>query len=57
MVLTQKLKYRSVPEDRKHRIKSMHLWSINLRQRKQDYTKWERQFLQKMVLGKLDSYM
>ena len=57
MVLTQKLKYRSVPQDRKPRNKSMHLWSINLQQRKQDYTKWERQFLQKMVLGKLDSYM
>ena len=44
-------------QDRKLRNKSMHLWSINLFQRSQDYTMLERQSLHQMVLGKLDSYM
>jgi len=35
----------------------MHLWPTNLRQIKQDYTMLERQCLQQMVLGKLDSHM
>ena len=43
--------------DRKPRNKSMHLWSINLWSRRQDYTVLERQSLQQMVLGKLGSYM
>ena len=33
-------------EDRKPRNKPMHLWSINLQQRRQDYTMEERQSLQ-----------
>ena len=37
--------------------KSMHLWSINLWQRRQDYIMEERLSLQWVVLGKLDSYM
>ena len=37
--------------------KSMHLWSINLWQRRQDYITEERLSLQWVVLGKLDSYL
>ena len=44
-------------QDRKPRNKSMHLWSINLWQRSQDYTMLERQSLHQMVLGKLNNYM
>ena len=32
-------------------LKTMHLWSINLWQRRQDYTMLERESLQQMVLG------
>ena len=49
--------FRSMEQDRKPRNELMHLWSINLWQRKQYYTMLERQSLQQMVLGKLDSYM
>ena len=39
MVLAHKQNYRSMEqEDRKVRNKFMHLWSINLQQRRQDYT-------------------
>ena len=44
-------------QDRKPRDKPTHLWSPNLRQRKQEYTREKRKFLQQVVLGKLDSYM
>ena len=44
-------------QDGKPRNKPTYLWSINLRQRRQDYIMVERQSLQQMVLGKLDSYM
>ena len=37
MVLAQREKYRSVEQDRKPGNKSMHKWSINLQQRKQEY--------------------
>ena len=57
MVLAQKQKYRSMEQDRKPRNKPMHLWSINLQQRRQDYITEKRWFLQYVVLGKLDSYM
>ena len=43
--------------DRKPRNKLMHLWTINLWQKRQDYRVLERLYLQQMVLGKLDSYM
>ena len=46
MVLAQKHKYRSVEQDRKPRNKPMHLQSIILQQRRQDYTMEERQSLQ-----------
>ena len=42
--------------DRKLRNKPTHLRSINLQQRRQKYTMGKRQFLQYVVLGKLDSY-
>ena len=57
MVLAQKQTYRSMEQDRKPRNKRMHLWSINLQQSRQEYTMEKRQFLQQVVLGKLDSYM
>ena len=37
--------------------KPMWLWSINLQQKKQEYTMEKRQSLQEVVVGKLDSYM
>ena len=38
MVLAQKEKYGSMEQDRKPRNKPTHLWSINLQQRRQEYT-------------------
>ena len=46
MVLAQKEKYRSMVQDRKHRDQPMHLWSPNLRQRRQEHTREKRQPLQ-----------
>ena len=46
MVLAQKQNYRSMEQDRKLRNKPTHLWSINPRQRRQNYTMGERQSLQ-----------
>ena len=57
MVLAQKQKYRPMEQDRKPRNKPMHLWVPYFRQSRQEYTMGQRQPLQKMVLGKLDSYM
>ena len=37
--------------------KPMWPWSINLQQKKQEYTMEKRQSLQEVVVGKLDSYM
>ena len=54
MILAQKQNYRSMVQDRKSRDKPMHIWAPNLRQRRQKHTI---QPLQKVVLGKLDSYM
>ena len=45
MVLAKKQKYWSMEQDRKPRVKPMHLWSINIWQRRQDYTMEERQSL------------
>ena len=44
--MTQKQKYRSMDQNRELRSKPTHLWSINLQQRRQDYTMEERQSLQ-----------
>ena len=57
MVLAQKQKHRSMEQDRKRRDKPTHLWSISLWQRRQEYTIEKRQSLQKVVLGKLESYI
>ena len=46
MILAQKQKHRSMEWDRKPRNKPTHLWSVNLQQRRQDYTMEERQPLQ-----------
>ena len=46
IVLTQKQKYRSMEQDRKPRNKPKHLWSINLQQRRQEYTTENGQSLQ-----------
>ena len=57
IALAQKQKYRPMEQDRKPRNKPMHLWVPHFSQRKQEYTMRKRQPLQKVVLGKLDSYM
>ena len=57
MVLAQKQKYRPMEQDRKPRNKPMHLWVPYFWQRRQEYTMGQRQPLQQMILGKLDSYM
>ena len=44
-------------QDIKPKNKPTQLWSNNIGKRRQDYTMFERQFLQQMVLRKLDSYM
>jgi len=53
MVLAQKQKYRSVEQDRKPRNKPMHIYSINLPWRRQEYTMEKRQSLQKSGAGKM----
>ena len=57
MVLAQKHKYRPLEQDRQPRNKPMHLRVHYIWQRMQEYTMGQRQPLQYMVLGKLDSYM
>ena len=46
MVLAQRQKYRSTEQDRKPRNKPMHLRSINLREKRQEYPMKKRQSLQ-----------
>ena len=43
MVLAQRQKYRSMEQNRKPRYKSTHLWTLYLRQRRQEYTMEKRQ--------------
>ena len=57
MVLAPKKKYRLMEQDRKPRNKPMYLWVDYFWQRRQEYRMGQRQPLQEMVLGKLDSYM
>ena len=57
MVLAQKQTYGSVEQNRDPRNKPTHLWSINLRQRRQEYAMEKRQSLQQVAWGKLDSHM
>ena len=46
MVLAQRQKYQSMEQNRKPRDKPTHVWACYLRQRRQEYTKAERQPLQ-----------
>ena len=46
IVLAQKHKDRSVEQHRKSRNKSMNIWSINLQQRRQEYTMEKIKFFQ-----------
>ena len=46
MVLAQKQKYRSVEQDRKPRNKPIHQWVPYFLQRRQEYTRWQKQPLQ-----------
>ena len=57
MALAQKQKYRLMEKDRKPRSKPVQLWSINLWQRRQEYTVEKEQSLQNTVLGKLGMYI
>ena len=50
MVLAQKQKYRSMEQVIKPRDKPTHLWTLNLWQRRQEYTMEKRQSLQRGVL-------
>ena len=56
MVLAQNQKSRPMEQDRKPRNKPMHLWYLIFDKGGKNI-QWGRQPLQKMVLGKLDSYM
>ena len=57
MVLAQKQTCRSMKQNREPRNEHTLVWAINLGQRRQEYTIGKRQSLQKMMLGKLNSYM
>ena len=46
MLLAQKQKYRSVEQNKKYRNKPIHLWSINLQQRRQENMTAKRQSFQ-----------
>ena len=53
VVLVLKQTYRTMEQNRELRSKPRHLWSINLRQRRQEHKMGKRQSFQKMVLGNL----
>ena len=55
--MVQKQTYRSMEQKKESINQPTQLWSINLQQRRQEYTKEKRQSLQYEVLGKLDSYL
>ena len=57
MALAQKLTHRAMEQNRKPRNKLTVIWSINLQQSKRQYPMGEKQSLQQMVLGKLESYI
>ena len=52
MVLAQKQTYRSMEQNREPRNKPTHLWSINLQQRRQEYTVEKRQVSSASGIGK-----
>ena len=49
--------YKSMEKNKEPRNKPMYLWSINLQQRRQEYTMEKRQALKQVVMGNLYSYM
>ena len=57
MVSVKEQTNRSMEQDREPRNKPTHLWSVNLQQRRQEYTGEKRQSLQQVVPGKLENYM
>ena len=57
MVLVRKQKYSPMEQGREPRDKPMHRCIPYFWQRRQEYTMGQRQPLQQMLLGKLDSYM
>ena len=57
MVQAQKQTPRSMGQNKKLRNGPTAIWSTNLLQSRKEYPMQERQFLQQMVLGKLDSGM
>ena len=57
VVLAQRETYRLMEQNRVPRNKPTHLKSSSLQQRKQEYTKENRQYLPQLVLGNLESYM
>ena len=56
MVLEQKA-FGPMEQNKEPRKKLTHLWSVNLPQRRQKYTMGKREFIQQVILGKLDSHM
>ena len=56
MVLAPKQTYRSMEQNREARNKPTHLWSINLQQRRKEYTIEKRQSFLQVVLGKVDNH-
>ena len=57
MVLAQKQTHRSMEENKEPRNKPTDMWSINLKQRRQENTMEKRQCLQQVMLGKLGRHM
>ena len=57
VVLVPKQTDRLMEQNREPRNKPRQLWSINLRQRKQEHKMGKRQCFQQVMLGKLDSHM
>ena len=61
MVLAEKQTYQPMEQNIQPRKKKkkdhIHLWSINLQQRRQEYAIEKRQSLQEVVLGELNSYI
>ena len=55
MVLAQKQTHRSMEQNSKPRNGPTTIWPTNLQQRRKEYPMEKRQFLQQMVLGKVDS--
>ena len=57
VVVVPKQTYRPMGQNREHRNKPRHLWSINLQKRRQEYKMLKRQAFQHVVMEKLDRLM